>query len=129
MRAFPKGEEVVSISVRVKPSNIAIVLCCRYGEVNRSCGSGDRELMARAGRCGHYRRNRAIRGEPREIGMGGGMSETPKIFVAVAALLLALAIGNPASAQKQGGTLKMYFFDSPASMSIHEEATLAAQGP
>ena len=32
-------------------------------------------------------------------------------------------------AQKSGGVLKVYFFDSPASMSIHEEATIAAQGP
>ena len=35
----------------------------------------------------------------------------------------------PALAQKPGGILKMYFFDSPASMSIHEEATIAGQGP
>ena len=42
---------------------------------------------------------------------------------------LALALASPASAQKSGGTLKVYFFDSPASMSIHEEATFAAQGP
>ena len=34
-----------------------------------------------------------------------------------------------ATAQKSGGTLKVYFFDSPASMSIHEESTLASQGP
>src|SRR6202795_1377916 len=48
------------------------------------------------------------------------------IFAVAAGLLL---IGNPASGQKPGGTLKMYFFDSPASMSIHEEATIASQGP
>ena len=35
----------------------------------------------------------------------------------------------PVSAQKQGGVLKVFFFDSPASMSIHEEATIAGQGP
>jgi hypothetical protein len=57
------------------------------------------------------------------------MSETPKIIAALAGLLLGIAIGNPASAEKAGGTLKMYFFDSPASMSIHEEATIAGQGP
>src|SRR4029077_2977245 len=34
-----------------------------------------------------------------------------------------------AFAQKSGGVLKVYFFDSPASMSIHEEATIAGQGP
>src|SRR5229473_5676689 len=48
------------------------------------------------------------------------------IVAAAAGLLL---IGSPALAQKPGGVLKMYFFDSPASMSIHEEATLASQGP
>src|ERR1700681_3886006 len=36
---------------------------------------------------------------------------------------------SPAMAQKSGGVLKVYFFDSPASMSIHEEATIAGQGP
>jgi peptide/nickel transport system substrate-binding protein len=85
--------------------------------------------MAPTARSGHYRRNRAIRGEPQETGMGGGMSETPKIFAAAVGLLLGITIGNPASAQKPGGILKMYFFDSPASMSIHEEATIASQGP
>jgi peptide/nickel transport system substrate-binding protein len=34
-----------------------------------------------------------------------------------------------ALAQKQGGILKMYSPDSPASMSIHEEATVFAEGP
>src|SRR6266849_1429928 len=52
------------------------------------------------------------------------------VVVAVAAgLLFGLAIGSPASAQKRGGILKIYFFDSPSSMSIHEEATFATQGP
>jgi hypothetical protein len=37
--------------------------------------------------------------------------------------------GDTAFAQKSGGILKVYFFDSPASMSIHEEATIAAEGP
>ena len=40
-----------------------------------------------------------------------------------------LWVGGSALAQKTGGILKVYFFDSPASMSIHEEATIAAQGP
>ena len=44
-------------------------------------------------------------------------------------VFLALCVGPSASAQKSGGILKMYFFDSPASMSIHEEATIAGQGP
>src|SRR5436309_7802927 len=51
------------------------------------------------------------------------------MLAAVAALGLAIRIGAPALAQKPGGILKVYFFDSPASMSIHEEATFAALGP
>ena len=51
------------------------------------------------------------------------------VLVVVTALLLAAGIANSALAQKRGGTLKLYFFDSPASMSIHEEATIAGQGP
>ena len=47
----------------------------------------------------------------------------------VAVVLAAAILAAPALAQKQGGTLKVYFFDSPASMSIHEEATIAGQGP
>src|SRR4051812_43505627 len=52
------------------------------------------------------------------------------VFAAALGLSLAVMLGHePALAQKQGGTLKLYFFDSPASMSIHEEATIAGQGP
>ena len=50
-------------------------------------------------------------------------------LAAVAGLLAALLSPHLAVAQKQGGVLKVYFFDSPASMSIHEEATIAAEGP
>src|SRR5713226_6510104 len=56
------------------------------------------------------------------------MRQLGKISV-IAGLLAATAYGGPASAQKSGGILKIYFFDSPASMSIHEEATFAALGP
>src|SRR6202162_904958 len=45
------------------------------------------------------------------------------------ALLLALAAGDAALAQKSGGVLKISFFDNPASMSLHEEATGAALRP
>src|SRR6516225_11963165 len=51
------------------------------------------------------------------------------IAAAAGALAGILCVAAPAAAQKSGGILKMYFFDSPASMSIHEEATVAAQGP
>src|SRR5260370_2748224 len=50
--------------------------------------------------------------------------------LAVAApLLVALFAAGPALAQKQGGILKMYDPDSPASMSIHEEATIVSERP
>jgi peptide/nickel transport system substrate-binding protein len=48
--------------------------------------------------------------------------------LAAAGALLLSSIAT-ASAQKQGGILKMYSPDSPASMSIHEEATFVAEGP
>src|SRR5229473_8474259 len=44
-------------------------------------------------------------------------------------LLLAVAAGDMALAQKSGGILKISFFDNPASMSLHEEATGAALRP
>src|ERR1044071_5073903 len=44
-------------------------------------------------------------------------------------LLGGVTANGGAVAQRPGGVLKMYFFDSPASMSIHEEATIAGQGP
>ena len=49
--------------------------------------------------------------------------------VTVAGLLTALCSADGAFAQKAGGTLKISFFDNPASMSLHEEATGAALRP
>ena len=49
------------------------------------------------------------------------MAVRSKIWRPLAALVLGTTTGDPALAQKQGGLLKVYFFDSPASMSIHEE--------
>src|SRR3954451_10154435 len=43
--------------------------------------------------------------------------------------LYALSPGTTASAQKPGGVLNISHFDSPASMSLHEEATAAAVRP
>src|SRR5499433_3872210 len=48
---------------------------------------------------------------------------------AMAGPLLAGLAAEPALAHKSGGILKMYSPDSPASMSIHEEATFVAEGP
>jgi peptide/nickel transport system substrate-binding protein len=50
-------------------------------------------------------------------------------FAATAALLIAMVAGDPAFAQKQGGILRLSHFDSPASMSILEEATRATLQP
>src|SRR5262249_7560201 len=48
---------------------------------------------------------------------------------AASALLAVMSAAGTALAQKQGGILRMYTPDSPASMSIHEEATVFAIGP
>ena len=47
----------------------------------------------------------------------------------IAALLIAGLGAGPVLAQKQGGILRMPLITSPASMSIHEESTIAALGP
>src|SRR5271166_2651221 len=56
---------------------------------------------------------------------------TPKLptLAAIAALLLSWLVAGSALAQKPGGILRMYHFDSPASLSLHEEVTFAALGP
>jgi peptide/nickel transport system substrate-binding protein len=46
-----------------------------------------------------------------------------------AIVLSVLAVASPAFAQKQGGILRMYHRDSPASASIHEEATYSTNVP
>jgi len=45
------------------------------------------------------------------------------------AVVGAALVAGPVQAQKSGGVLKVFFFDSPATMSIHEESTIAGQGP
>src|SRR6516162_291406 len=50
-------------------------------------------------------------------------------FAIAAPMLVASAAAGPAFAQKQGGILKTYSPDSPASMSILEEATVFAERP
>ena len=50
--------------------------------------------------------------------------------LAVAIVLFTMLLaGDRALAQKQGGILREYLVDSPASMSIHEEATVVAERP
>jgi peptide/nickel transport system substrate-binding protein len=53
-----------------------------------------------------------------------------RFLVLQAALgLIALMMVIPAWAQKRGGVLRVFQYDSPASMSIHEEALNSAQNP
>src|SRR4029077_9717555 len=47
---------------------------------------------------------------------------------AAAGLLIAVS-APPTPAQTQGGVLRQYIIDSPASMSIHEETTVVAERP
>src|SRR5438067_7413640 len=57
------------------------------------------------------------------------MKRTLRGLAVANSVLLALCAGTTASAQKPGGTLNISHFDSPASMSLHEEATAAALRP
>jgi peptide/nickel transport system substrate-binding protein len=58
-----------------------------------------------------------------------GMKRNLTGFAATGWLALILAVSPPALAQKQGGTLKIGHFDSPASMSMLEESTVAVNRP
>jgi len=51
------------------------------------------------------------------------------VLAVAGALLLAFSTGNAAFAQKQGGILRVPHFDSPASMSLLEESTVAVNRP
>jgi peptide/nickel transport system substrate-binding protein len=57
------------------------------------------------------------------------MKHTLHIFTVAGGLLGIALASSPASAQKQGGILRQYINDSPASMSIHEETTVVAERP
>src|SRR5437868_1906579 len=57
------------------------------------------------------------------------MTRRLRLCAAIGAGVLALAIAHAAAAQKPGGILKSYSIDSPASMSIHEEATVFVVRP
>src|SRR5271165_5584114 len=57
------------------------------------------------------------------------MAAISRCVVVVGALVTAMAFATPALAQKTGGVLKLPHFDSPASMSILEEATRATVQP
>src|SRR5215471_75402 len=53
-----------------------------------------------------------------------------RLLLPYAAVALAtLAVASSANAQRRGGVLRLFQYDSPASMSIHEEALNSAQNP
>src|SRR5437016_388264 len=57
------------------------------------------------------------------------MKRTLGAFVTAGPLLLAMSLALGAFAQQSGGTLRIGHFDSPASMSMLEESTLAVNRP
>src|SRR5437667_12668583 len=57
------------------------------------------------------------------------MKRDLRVLAAAGSLSLALCANDAALAQKAGGILKVGHFDSPASMSLHEEATAAVNRP
>ncbi len=57
------------------------------------------------------------------------MARNLRALTAAAALLATLSSAETASGQKPGGVLKIYHRDSPASMSILEEATNSTEIP
>ena len=57
------------------------------------------------------------------------MKQKFRVFAAAGALLIAMSVTDAAFAQKPGGILRVYHWDSPASMSIHEEATYSTVVP
>src|SRR3954470_8006270 len=57
------------------------------------------------------------------------MGPSVKALAASAAMVAVMLGTGAALAQKQGGVLRMPLITSPASMSIHEESTIAALGP
>src|SRR4051795_687603 len=57
------------------------------------------------------------------------MGPSVKALAASTAMLAVMLGTGAALAQKQGGVLRMPLITSPASMSIHEESTIATLGP
>src|SRR6478735_6041435 len=69
-------------------------------------------------------------GKPSPGRAGGNvMFGNKRVVFASAVLAAAVAGAGPALAQKPGGTLTIQHWDSPASMSIHEEATYSVVVP
>src|ERR1700730_12645624 len=80
-------------------------------------------------RCGRVR----VRGKKRhgEVTMWriGATSLCLAVLALAGSLVLPMFAGETAFAQKQGSVLRIGQFDSPASMSVHEESSNTAEGP
>src|ERR1700681_2361985 len=70
---------------------------------------------------------RGVLGSPQRS--GASMTGRKMTALAAAGCLAALALPRAADAQQSGGVLKFYHRDSPASMSILEEATISSVAP
>ncbi len=57
------------------------------------------------------------------------MMRSLRVLAAAGVLVFGTAVGGPVLAQKSGGTLRIQHWDSPASMSIHDEATYSTVIP
>src|SRR5271156_5896213 len=57
------------------------------------------------------------------------MRRTTPLFATIGGMLLGMVLADPALAQTQGGILRVFHRDSPASMSIVEEGSIAAIMP
>src|SRR5580704_9551594 len=57
------------------------------------------------------------------------MTSRLRVLIAASGLLATTLVAGTAFAQKPGGVLKVHHQDSPASMSIHEEATYSTVVP
>ena len=58
------------------------------------------------------------------------MKQDLRVLAALAAsLAAAMLVAGSTFAQRPGGILRMYHFDRPAGLSLHEEVTFAALGP
>src|ERR1700730_16718836 len=62
-------------------------------------------------------------------GSAKAMTINSRILAIAGGMLVVLTAAQPSIAQKRGGILKMYTPDSPASMSVLEEATVFSRGP
>src|SRR5205085_338718 len=69
-----------------------------------------------------------VLGLPPRVARGEGMPRS-KLWLAVASIVGLGLVAGPAMAQKSGGVLKFFHRDSPASMSILEEATISTVAP